>query len=85
MIYCFYLVCYCKIVWGREKGEVEIKCVSFFFIYDKKIYMNNLFKLFFIYKFICYKWVYKIGMYGNEVIGSGGIEMNVNLCLFVYF
>lgn len=24
-------------------------------------------------------------MYGNEVIGSGGIEMNVNLCLFVYF
>lgn len=47
--------------------------------------MNNLLKLFFIYKFICYKWVYKIGMYGNEVIGSGGIEMNVNLCLFVYF
>lgn len=24
-------------------------------------------------------------MHGNEAIGSGGIEMNVNLCLLVYF
>lgn len=84
MTYCFHLVCHCKTVWGRDKGEAEIKCVSFF-INDKKTYMNNPFKLFFIYKSIRHKWVYKIGMHGNVAIGSGGIEMNVNSCLLVYF